>query len=258
MTVRAEKIRLIVNADDLGVRPSVNEAIFALLESRAISSATLMANGPAFEQAASQIRNFRHCSFGVHLNCTAFEPLGANMAVNSLLGKDGKLDPRNFREVSPTPALLLGLLEEFSLQIRRIEQFGASVSHIDSHHQVHTMPTLFPVLKCLQIRHRIRRVRITTNILGPNERSTHAKRLKKRAFNSMLRKAYSTKTTDYFGPFAAFLQNAEIPGRSCVVEASVHPGPDRPRNYQDEENLLKTNWQESYPVPIEMIDYRQL
>ena len=257
MTVRAEKIRLIVNADDLGLRPSVNEAIFSLMESQTIRSATIMANGPAFEQAASQIKKFRHCSFGVHLNCTSFAPLGPNKAVKSVLGEDGNFR-RYFREASPTPALLLGLLEEFSLQIRRIEQFGVSVSHIDSHHHVHTEPALFPVLKCLQIRHRIRRVRITRNIFEHDERSAHAKRLKKRAFNRLLRMVYATKTADYFGSFAAFLRDGAIPARSCVIEAMVHPGQETNDEFRDEENLLKTNWQESYPMPIEIIDYRQL
>jgi len=46
--------------------------------------------------------------------------------------------------------------------------------------------------------------------------------------------------------------------RPCVVEATVHPGYGAVSYFQDEENLLKTNWQESYPAPIEMIGYHQL
>jgi len=256
--MQAKGIRLIVSADDVGVRPSVNEATFTLLESGAISSASLMANGPAFEQAASQIKNSRHRSIGAHLNCTSYEPLCTNRAIRPLLGEDGEFHASLFRQVSPTPALLLGLLEEFSLQIRRIEQSGISISHIDSHHHVHTKPALFPVLKCLQYRHRIRRARIAWNIFVDNERSSPKQLFKKRTYNHFLRTIYATKSVDYFGSFADFLRDERIPAKSCVVEAMVHLGSEPPSLYHDEENLLKTNWQESYPVPIEMIGYHQL
>jgi predicted glycoside hydrolase/deacetylase ChbG (UPF0249 family) len=63
---------LIVNADDLGASEPINEEIFRLMESGLVTSATLMANAPAFHHAIKQIRHFPNCSFGVHLNLTAF------------------------------------------------------------------------------------------------------------------------------------------------------------------------------------------
>ena len=40
--------RLIINADDFGLAPGVNRAIIELQQAGALSSATLMANGPFF------------------------------------------------------------------------------------------------------------------------------------------------------------------------------------------------------------------
>src|SRR6516162_759961 len=59
---------LIINADDLGVSESVNNETFALMQSGLITSATLIANAPAFEDAVRNSKKFPHCSFGVHLN----------------------------------------------------------------------------------------------------------------------------------------------------------------------------------------------
>jgi len=43
--------RLIINADDFGLAPGVNRAIIELQQAGALSSATLMANGPFFSPA---------------------------------------------------------------------------------------------------------------------------------------------------------------------------------------------------------------
>ena len=43
--------RLIINADDFGLAPGVNRAIVELQQAGALSSATLMANGPFFSPA---------------------------------------------------------------------------------------------------------------------------------------------------------------------------------------------------------------
>ena len=85
-------IRIIVNADDLGFNPAVNSAIFELIAAGRVTSATLLANGPAAEEAMAQAAATRGASFGVHLNATQFRPLTGAPALKPLLGDDG-----NFR-----------------------------------------------------------------------------------------------------------------------------------------------------------------
>jgi len=48
--------RLIINADDFGLTPGVNRAIAELHQAKALTSATLMATGPAFEDAVAIAR----------------------------------------------------------------------------------------------------------------------------------------------------------------------------------------------------------
>src|SRR5262249_32273344 len=68
-------MRIIINSDDMGINSTVNEQTLDLIESRQITSATLLANAPALEDAVRRIPKHTRCSFGVHLNLTEFVPL---------------------------------------------------------------------------------------------------------------------------------------------------------------------------------------
>ena len=65
---------VIVNADDLGINHVVNDAIFDLMARSRVTSATLIANGPAIDDAVRGAREFSFVSFGIHLNLAEFEP----------------------------------------------------------------------------------------------------------------------------------------------------------------------------------------
>ena len=67
-------MRIIINADDLGSNETVNDAVFSLMSEKKISSATIMANGPNFDDAVTRSKIYTDCSFGCHLNLTEFKP----------------------------------------------------------------------------------------------------------------------------------------------------------------------------------------
>src|SRR5215510_14305421 len=86
-------MQVIVNADDLGMSREVNEAIFDLMARGRVTSASLLANAPATEEAIRTIPKFPHCSFGAHLNITEYEPLCRSANLLGLLDGEGKLRP---------------------------------------------------------------------------------------------------------------------------------------------------------------------
>src|SRR5208283_3639702 len=94
-------IQIIVNADDLGLSAEVNEAIFRAMEAGVITSATMLSNGPAVIPAARMLHRFPHCSFGVHLNLTEFQRLGAETptALSSILDEQNCFKSYAIREV---------------------------------------------------------------------------------------------------------------------------------------------------------------
>ncbi len=128
---------IIVSAEDLGGDPALNDEIFALTQSKAVTSASVIANGPAFAHAAKALRHFCDCSFGVHLNLTAFPPLRPSPHLQPILDENGSLYEKLF-EAPFTSQLQRAVLDELTAQVERAVAAGIAVSHFDSHHHIHT------------------------------------------------------------------------------------------------------------------------
>src|SRR5690348_13237242 len=92
-------MKVIINADDLGISSEVNAATFELMSQGRVTSATLMANGSAVEAAARCTKDFRHCSFGVHLNVDEFRPLTTHPGLQPILDADRRLVGNALRQV---------------------------------------------------------------------------------------------------------------------------------------------------------------
>jgi predicted glycoside hydrolase/deacetylase ChbG (UPF0249 family) len=246
---------MIINADDLGMSQEVNDAIFDLMAERRISSATVMANGPAVRHAAAHLKYFPHCSFGVHLNLTQFEPVTRGPGSRLLVDETGQLS-RAIETASPSAARLRAAYEEMCAQIELLASLGQQISHFDSHNHVHTRPLLFPSLKATQRRYGVRKVRIAKNLYTPEQPCSSGLYLKKRIYNWGLRTIYRTGTTDAFTEFLSFQQvrhQRELTYRS--IELMVHPGASYAAG---ELAMLKSNWFGDGGMTLEMIDYRQL
>lgn len=101
--------RLIVNADDLGLSAGVNEAIEECHVHGIVTSASLLVDGAAAEDAAARAREHDRLSVGLHWNGDAVD-----------------LDDAD------------AVRAELARQLDRFEELvGAGPSHLDSHHHVH-------------------------------------------------------------------------------------------------------------------------
>jgi len=246
--------KLIVNADDLGASRLVNHAAFALIADGRITSATLMANGPAIEEATVFARGCPQCSFGVHLNLTEFFPLSGHQDLGVLLDQNGSFSrtaPRSARLTARTRA---AVFIELSAQVQRLLALGIPISHFDSHHHIHTRPGLFGVIKRLQRRFRIRKVRISMNLY--TEPQPRLRRVRKALWNAALRAIYRTTTTAAFTSLKVFVGVADrfsCPPRS--VELMVHPGRD---TFAAETQLLDAEIWSTFPFRTTLISYNDL
>lgn len=248
-------MRVILNADDLGISDRVNDAIFDVLDRGRITSATLMANGPAFMQAASQVPRFKNCSFGVHLNLTSFESLTKDPGFGEYLDDDGCFSG-NVRQYRMNAAFRNAVLREWRTQVQRVLNHGVPVSHFDSHHHVHTIPRLFGALKQLQREFGIRRVRATRNLYASNNVKLKARLCAKAAWNWALRTFWTTRTTEGFTDLTDFVILLDRKPPQCrTVELMLHPGHS---NCTNETALLDQPWRDHAPYPIELISYHDL
>lgn len=255
-------VRLLVHADDLGMSHQVNEAIFAAIEAGRVSSASILANGPAVEEAAARARAFPRASFGVHLNLTEFPPLTADPALRFLLGPDGAFAGR--RDLlcrSATvhhPKVFGALVREWVAQVTRVRQLGVPVTHLDSHNHAHLVVQMVGVLKAVQVHTGLRRVRPAMDLFdGRRYRADRVTRWKRRIQNAALRRLPATRTPDHFTSLMAFLDpaahRAVRPGES--VEVMVHPGHPA---CTEESTRLFDPWEDWLPWPVRRICYRDL
>lgn len=244
---------VIINADDLGMSPCVNDATFELMAQKRITSATLMANGPAVEDAVKRLRQVDGCSFGIHLNLTDFEPLTRGPGAKLLTGGDGLLHS-SITGATPTPARMRAIYEELCAQIDRLLSLGVPISHMDSHHHVHTVPYILPLIKAVQYRYGIRKIRLTKNIYTDAAPCSPVLRAKKSVYNRVLRTG--SETTEGFTELMSFWSVArrrQIGHRT--VELMVHPG----ASYAGEETaLLQSSWEDALPFPVRLVNYNEL
>ena len=133
--------RLIINADDFGLTPGVNRAIAELHQAGALTSTTLMATGPAFDDAVAVAHANPTLGVGCHIVLTDGTPVSPPQTIPTLLGPDGK----NFRPslIDFIQALLRGKIskEEIKLealaQIQKLQRAGINVTHVDTHKHTH-------------------------------------------------------------------------------------------------------------------------
>ena len=252
-------LKIIVNADDAGIDREVNEAIFDLMSRGKLRSTTLLANGPALNEALSRASCFPECSFGVHLNLSQFRPLTDEPGLAPLLDGDGLFNSDIIRRLPPSRALSRAVYLEWCAQVDRIRDAGVMVSHLDSHQHIHTCPALFTALKRLQKRCGIRKVRGTRNVYGPSvDEPKLGIRIKKVLWQRALRIIPPTTwTPDLFTnvrDFQAMLLE-ESWSRRRAVELMTHPG--NPGS-DDEVRYLRTDWLQQLPFAACLVGYNEV
>src|ERR1035437_227407 len=129
--------RLILNADDFGLTPGINRAIGELHSSGVLTSATLMATGPAFDDAVAVARAHPSLGVGCHIVLTDGAPVSPPESVASLLGPDAKTFRPSLLDF--LQALFRGRIHpdevarEALAQVEKLQRAGIPVTHFDTH-----------------------------------------------------------------------------------------------------------------------------
>ena len=138
--------RLILNADDFGLTRGINRAIGELAAAGALTSATLMAAGPAFDDAVALANSLPTLGVGCHIVLTDGIPVSHPQGIPTLLGADGKTFRPSLLDF--VQALLRGTIREDDIerealaQIQKLQRAGIDVTHIDTHKHTHLFPAV--------------------------------------------------------------------------------------------------------------------
>lgn len=262
--------RLIINADDFGLTRGVNRAITEAHSHGVVTSSTLMANGPAFDDAVQLAESNPGLGIGCHAVLVDGTPLLGTDEISSLIDRT---QGAQFRQSLSRFALraIGGLLDagqieaEVTAQIRKLQSAGLVVSHLDTHKHVHVLPqVLRPLLRAAQacgvraIRNPFGRVGFSLVTSYPNLWKRYGELKMLNAFAGKFRQAVTTAgmfTTDGSLGIAAtgtldhrllrfILEN--IPDGTC--ELVCHPG------YNDAElQSVRTRLRESRAVELRLL-----
>lgn len=129
--------QLLINCDDLGYHPTINEAIVEILSNGIIRSASIMPAAPHFDDALRRLTAAGIDRVGVHLaiageyKALPIRPVTDPRRVPSLVRSDGCF----FSDLTAVRGRLVPeqAAEEFRGQIERAYAAGLRVTHLDGH-----------------------------------------------------------------------------------------------------------------------------
>ena len=142
--------RLIINADDFGLTGGVNRAIAEAHSRGVVTSATLMATGAAFDDAIALAKENPRLSVGCHVLLVDGTPASRAAALPSLVNGDQFQNSlARFAHAALRGRLNAGeITVEVVAQIRKLQQAGIKVSHVDTHKHTHMFPAVLrPLLE---------------------------------------------------------------------------------------------------------------
>ena len=141
--------RIIVNADDFGRHRRINEAVERGVTEGILRSATLMAGGRAFADAADRVRRLPELGLGIHFTLVDGFPILPPEEIPSLVDENGVFLP-NYGAFSKHYAKggvrLAEVRAELAAQLAKFEAAGLRVDHADSHQHMHVLPGIVEVV----------------------------------------------------------------------------------------------------------------
>lgn len=158
------KKQLIINADDFGIHPAVNEAVHKAATEGILTSTSLMAGGDAFDEAVEMARSMPSLGIGIHLTLVGgIKPVLPPSEVPSLTWDNGvfchdygKLIVRDLEgKIS-----LSEVYAEWDAQIQKIMNTGLPVTHMDGHQHMHMWPHFYPIARDLAKKYHISCMRV--------------------------------------------------------------------------------------------------
>lgn len=227
------RARLIINADDFGFDRDTVEATVSAFDRGLLTSATIMANMPASDDAIGWASDHPEFSFGVHLVWAGDgleRPLSAAHEVPSLAGQDGAFRGSTSSRIRGALRVVPAseIIAEATRQIARVRDAGIQISHVDSHGHLHKYGAFRQALVRMLPGLGIRRVRTAQDLYVHPRRLSPTVRLGG-YWRRRLAAAFSTTDHLYMpgsdGEPAWETGLIELLRRTAgLVEVGVHPG----------------------------------
>lgn len=141
--------QLILNADDFGLTPGVNEGIIRAHQDGILTSATLMATSRAFDDAVARAKSTPRLGVGCHLVLVGGKAVSQPEEIPSLVDAAGKFPPtlpQFVAKVSSGTVRSRDIERELRAQIGKVRGAGIEPTHVDTHKHTHAHPVVMKAL----------------------------------------------------------------------------------------------------------------
>ena len=156
--------RLIVNADDFGRSASINQAVIRAHREGILTTASLMVNEPACEEAVALARENPTLGVGLHLTLlcghSALPPEQIPGLVNANREFSNNPSGAGFRYFFQR-SLREPLRREIHAQFQKFRATRLPLDHVNGHLHLHLHPTVFRILMADSSQLGIKRLRLT-------------------------------------------------------------------------------------------------
>ena len=165
--------RVILNADDFGLSSSINHGIVEVHRNGVLTSASLMVNGDAAEEAIRLTGENPNLGVGLHLTLV----MGKSTLPPELL--PNLVDERGNFTNNPVAAGFSAFFNratrtqletEIAAQIEKFKSTGLKMDHLNGHLNFHLHPAIFDILMKRQSEWNIPAIRLTDDIFWLNSR----------------------------------------------------------------------------------------
>ena len=141
--------QIIINADDFGRHVLINRAVEKAVHEGMLRSATIMAGGAAFADAAELAVRTPALGVGIHFTLVDGTPVLPPAEIPTLVTAEGRFAPDH---TALTVRVLRGMVRmdevraELSAQLQRVTAAGIRPTHADSHQHMHVLPGVIDVM----------------------------------------------------------------------------------------------------------------
>jgi hopanoid biosynthesis associated protein HpnK len=171
-----EKRRLIVNADDFGLSRSVNEAVIRAHRDGILTSASVMVNEPACDEAVKLAKENPKLGVGLHITLLMGHSALPAGKIPGLVNNRG--------EFSDSPvstgmkyffdsSLREQLRAEIRAQFEKFRATGLPLDHVNGHLHFHLHPVVFKILMEDSDTLGISHLRLTRDCFSRSRRTSH-------------------------------------------------------------------------------------
>lgn len=168
--------RLIVNADDFGLSPSVNAAVVRAHREGILTTASLMAGEAGFDEAVQLARENPRLGAGLHLVLLHGHAVLPPEKIPGLVNEHGEFSN------SPVavgmkyfflPGLREQLRAEIHAQFEKFHSTGLPLDHVNGHLHLHLHPVVFKILMDDSEKLGLQRLRLTRDCLARSRRMSN-------------------------------------------------------------------------------------